>query len=1047
MKKLPALGGIPSSSPTFDRSLPALKPKLTTLSNNNDTNSATTFKSKLTSLDKYDDEEQPGEKDKHSKVAEKEIKSSSTFKVKNLEIENDLLTNEQNNNNVKSSQPNSSSTATSSHHTEPHKHRHKHDHDAYDVNRFSSSLSGNDSINSQTVKGELSPTEDEIEFSESVKPKLPQKKKKTQKQQIEESQTEFSLSKDKSPGLEPIQSTSKQYQPGSSFSSSTKPAKTKDATAAFDFSDEEDDYFTDKPKQKKLDEKQTEVKKLSESNSNKELKKATLIFGEDDDEEEKQEKTIAKSTEERETKSEKPGKKVTDLQPITKTKTERQSISASLELVDSDDESVPATQSVKPISSQPSADVTKRLSRRNSSRSQLSSEPSSKLKSAASFDVVDNSNDENVPEEKKKELSKLKSDMGLESDESEPEEGKPRKQKPLAPISSIKPKLQPVGNLPSLSSSTKPISSTPLPATRLSSHNSNSGIRPEGFPLPTTELPSLASRSRPTSASANSRNKKPISRRESNEEKEGEKKKQQEEKLKPATDYNIHAEAAKTPIDEAAKHDFPASSPSSSASSQPAQSPSSTVPASSSSEPRRPSVKTSSNSLPAFSPQSLLAPTPWTADSRTVVSPKSSSSSSSDDSLDLGDNNNTQPKPSPTASTTILIEQAAQMKSQQQSREVSTSAVSTVSSSTSVRSDISRNSKPHALPVAPTFRPPTTTETIVTVWTGTWNLHAKPFPANLTDFIPPYEYDIYCIATQECEQSIEASLIFSSKAKWTKRVTELLGDEYVEVGQETLQAIHIIVFIRRALAGMLSDMDHAKVATGFGDVVGNKGGVGVCFNLGSTSFLFIAAHFAAHQHKVEQRNADFHKINSKLSLRPNPQIPMVCDRFDRVFWMGDLNYRLIGNRSMVDALIKKNMLEVMLSNDQLTIEREKGKVFQGFCEGKHRVAFLLICLSLLYTVFLSAVLCLFSGLITFPPTYKFDSGSDLYDTSKKCRIPSYTDRILYKSTNTVSLLDYSSITTIRTSDHRPVYAGFKVIVQLEKKDQADGAQSKVCTLM
>ncbi|KAF4685354.1 inositol [Perkinsus olseni] len=35
--------------------------------------------------------------------------------------------------------------------------------------------------------------------------------------------------------------------------------------------------------------------------------------------------------------------------------------------------------------------------------------------------------------------------------------------------------------------------------------------------------------------------------------------------------------------------------------------------------------------------------------------------------------------------------------------------------------------------------------------------------------------------------------------------------------------------------------------------------------------------------------------------------------------------------------------------------------------------------------------------IFFPPTYKFDMGTNVYDTSDKQRIPSWTDRILWRS--------------------------------------------------
>ncbi len=51
----------------------------------------------------------------------------------------------------------------------------------------------------------------------------------------------------------------------------------------------------------------------------------------------------------------------------------------------------------------------------------------------------------------------------------------------------------------------------------------------------------------------------------------------------------------------------------------------------------------------------------------------------------------------------------------------------------------------------------------------------------------------------------------------------------------------------------------------------------------------------------------------------------------------------------------------------------------------------------------------------------------MYDTSKKQRIPSWTDRILYRPVGPqVTLLAYDSVPSMQTSDHRPVYAAFHV---------------------
>jgi hypothetical protein len=55
--------------------------------------------------------------------------------------------------------------------------------------------------------------------------------------------------------------------------------------------------------------------------------------------------------------------------------------------------------------------------------------------------------------------------------------------------------------------------------------------------------------------------------------------------------------------------------------------------------------------------------------------------------------------------------------------------------------------------------------------------------------------------------------------------------------------------------------------------------------------------------------------------------------------------------------------------------------------------------------------------IRFPPTYKYDPGTNNFDTSSKQRVPSYTDRILYKSqkSSPVTPLYYDSVRDVVTS--------------------------------
>ena len=73
----------------------------------------------------------------------------------------------------------------------------------------------------------------------------------------------------------------------------------------------------------------------------------------------------------------------------------------------------------------------------------------------------------------------------------------------------------------------------------------------------------------------------------------------------------------------------------------------------------------------------------------------------------------------------------------------------------------------------------------------------------------------------------------------------------------------------------------------------------------------------------------------------------------------------------------------VLDFDQLNYLKNEGLVFRGFSEDK----------------------------IKFPPTYKYDPGTNQFDTSSKKRVPSYTDRILYKhqSTTEVKSLHYGNV--------------------------------------
>lgn len=270
-------------------------------------------------------------------------------------------------------------------------------------------------------------------------------------------------------------------------------------------------------------------------------------------------------------------------------------------------------------------------------------------------------------------------------------------------------------------------------------------------------------------------------------------------------------------------------------------------------------------------------------------------------------------------------------------------------------------------------------------------------------------------------------MVVASKQAWESNLAAAVGDDYVLVGSSTLGAIHLALFAWKPVVPRITAIFTGEVATGVANVVKNKGATAISVQLQSTSILFLNCHLAPDQDQVDRRNADWHRIDSELSgafSQFRPKSSSLLAQFDVVFWFGDLNYRVMGNRAAIDGALASNLTEVLVANDQLGIERRKGKVLTGYSEGS----------------------------LTFAPTYKFDSDSDKYDTSKSKRVPSWTDRVFQSISPSVELLEYRSRPEIWFSDHRPVEATFLVRINHEQPlapgPGAGGAvSSKVCVVL
>ncbi|XP_042745802.1 synaptojanin-2 isoform X4 [Lagopus leucura] len=349
----------------------------------------------------------------------------------------------------------------------------------------------------------------------------------------------------------------------------------------------------------------------------------------------------------------------------------------------------------------------------------------------------------------------------------------------------------------------------------------------------------------------------------------------------------------------------------------------------------------------------------------------------------------------------------------------------------------------------------------VRVAMGTWNVNGgKQFRSNilgtseLTDWLldspklsgvsefqddencPP---DIFAVGFEEMVELSAGNIVNASttnRKMWGEQLQKAISrtHRYIQLTSAQLVGVCLFIFVRPYHVPFIRDVAIDTVKTGMGGKTGNKGAVSIRFQFYSTSFCFICSHLTAGQTQVKERNEDYKEITQKLSF------PMGRNVFshDYVFWCGDFNYRLDLTYEEVFYFLKRQDWKTLMEFDQLQQQKSSGKIFKDFHEGT----------------------------INFGPTYKYDVGSEAYDTSDKCRTPAWTDRVLWwrkklpfeKTAGEINLLDsdlsaetkvrhtwtpgalmYYGRAELQASDHRPVLA----IVEVEVQEVNEGARESV----
>ncbi|GAA5968165.1 hypothetical protein JCM11641_003755 [Rhodosporidiobolus odoratus] len=295
-----------------------------------------------------------------------------------------------------------------------------------------------------------------------------------------------------------------------------------------------------------------------------------------------------------------------------------------------------------------------------------------------------------------------------------------------------------------------------------------------------------------------------------------------------------------------------------------------------------------------------------------------------------------------------------------------------------------------------------------TVWVGTYNLNGKPPGSeSLLPWLFPVEGPdpaLLVVAFQEIVPLSPQQIMSTDpekKRRWEQHLLDTISSrpgkksDYILLRSGQLVGTALIVLCKKAIGGEVRNVEVATKKTGMKGMAGNKGAVAIRLDFRSTSFCFLTAHLAAGHSTVEERNQDFFTIANELHFSRGKAIA----NHDNVVWAADTNYRISLPNEEVRGLAMADAYDELYEADQLNHARRTRGVFPGYEEAA----------------------------ILFRPTYKYDNGTEVYDSSEKNRIPAYTDRILYKGTD-LDAFRYQRA-ELTASDHRPVYALFRARIR------------------
>ena len=362
------------------------------------------------------------------------------------------------------------------------------------------------------------------------------------------------------------------------------------------------------------------------------------------------------------------------------------------------------------------------------------------------------------------------------------------------------------------------------------------------------------------------------------------------------------------------------------------------------------------------------------------------------------------------------------------------------------------------------------------------------FPKEIEKYYSNNLPTFYCIGLQEIVKLNTSNIIFASNKNnvntWEIKITEFLQKNYNYTLQykENLVGILFLFFVKTSEAKNIKEMKKSVIKAGFLNTLGNKGYILYEFKYKKKSFSFCTGHLTSGQtdrNYQDRVNLLIDILNHKWDKNSNKLF-----QNDFYFLFGDMNFRVKIDKDKffedVDKIIKldkkvyddtfiskKTIIEEDLFGPYVNVKKVIKKKRSGSAEKLDRYNHLddieedknkshksknknenvesieslsksKITEEQFKYYFLNTFrdneeldevknhleqynIC--EHKIKFLPTYKYYKGFNFYNVSK--RLPSWTDRILFKENGFIKSIIYDRI-NVHYSDHKPVFSIFEI---------------------